>query len=112
MAPHVVVNTSFAFPSGGRQRARLYTSTDSLSNDGGPGAEHSDCADCGPRFPRLFAHVCREELEKINSRPWAKIKPGGLRLSLGTLRVPGRLRRPNYQTPFTWIDEPHLISSM
>ena len=42
----------FAFPSGGRQRARLYT-YDSLSNDGGPGAEHSDCADCGPRFPPL-----------------------------------------------------------
>ena len=38
---------------GARQRARLYTSTDSLSNDGGPGAEHSDCADCGPRFPPL-----------------------------------------------------------
>ena len=57
-----------------------------------------------------------------DSRPWAKIKPGGLRnqawgasnlrLSLGTLRVPGRLRRPNYLTPFTWIVEPHLIDSM
>jgi hypothetical protein len=49
--------TSFAFPSGGApQRARLYTS-DSLCDDGGPGAEcadciyGTDCADCGPRFP-------------------------------------------------------------
>ena len=37
-----------------------YTSTDSLSNDGGPGAEYADCADCGPRFPPLFAHVRRD----------------------------------------------------
>ena len=36
---------------GARQRARLYTSTIFLSNDGGPGAEYADCADCGPRFP-------------------------------------------------------------
>ena len=44
---------------GARQRARLYTSTDSLSNDvdGGPGAEYADCADCGPRFPPLRPHV-------------------------------------------------------
>ena len=41
------------FLRGARQRARLYTSTDSLSNDGGPGAEYADCADCGPRFPPL-----------------------------------------------------------
>ena len=48
--------TSFAFPSGSRQRARLYTS-DSLCNDGGPEYADSiygtDCADCGPRFPRI-----------------------------------------------------------
>ena len=45
---------------GARQRARLYTSTDSLSNDGGPGSEYADCADCGPRFPPLRPHVRRD----------------------------------------------------
>ena len=46
--------TSFALPSGGAPTgASLRTSTDSLSNDGGPGAEYADCADCGPHFPPL-----------------------------------------------------------
>jgi len=41
---------------GARRRARLYTS-DSLCDDGSPGAEYtdciygSDCPDCGPRMP-------------------------------------------------------------
>ena len=59
--------TSFAFNPGARQRARLYTS-DSLCDDGGPGAEcadciyGTDCADCGPRFPvpASTAHVRRD----------------------------------------------------
>ena len=59
--------TYFAFPSGARQRARLYTS-DSLCNDGrGPGAEcadciyGTDCAHCGPLFsppPLICAETC------------------------------------------------------
>ena len=44
--------TSFAFPSGGAPTgASLHLDRLALSNDGGPGAEYADCADCGPRFP-------------------------------------------------------------
>ena len=44
--------TSFAFPSGGAPTgASLHLERLALSNDGGPGAEYADCADCGPRFP-------------------------------------------------------------
>ena len=52
--------TSFAFPSGGAPTGASLHLTDSLCNDGGPGAEYADCADCGPRFPPLFAHVRRD----------------------------------------------------
>ena len=45
--------TSFAFPSGGAPTGASLHLTDSLCNDGGPGAEYADCADCGPRFPPL-----------------------------------------------------------
>ena len=51
------VERLFCVPFGGRANARLYTS-DSLCDDGGPGAAEyadciygSDCADCGPRMP-------------------------------------------------------------
>ena len=45
--------TSFAFPSGGAPTGASLHLTDSLCNDGGPGAEYADCADCGLRFPPL-----------------------------------------------------------
>ena len=74
--------TSFACPSGGaptvRQRARLYTSRPTpLCNDGGPGAEYADCADCGPRFPPL--------------RPCAPRRATGLPTPIATTAVPARV---------------------
>ena len=46
--------TSFAFPSGGAPTgASLHLDRLPGSNDGGPGSEYADCADCGPRFPPL-----------------------------------------------------------
>ena len=49
---------------GARQRARLYTSTDSLCNDGGPGAEYAQSAPTAARAstflppPPMCAETC------------------------------------------------------
>ena len=47
------------------------------SNDGGPGSEYADCADCGPRFPPL--------------RPCAPRRATGLPTPIATTAAPARV---------------------
>ena len=80
--------TSFAFPSGGaRQRARLYTSNDSLSTPRptpspttaapAPSMQTAPTPDCGPRFQPL--------------RPCAPRRATGLPTPIATMAAPARV---------------------
>ena len=73
--------TSFAFPSGGAPTGASLHLTDSLCNDGGPGAEYADCADCGPRFPP----------EHRLLRPCAPRRATGLPTPIATTAAPARV---------------------
>ena len=75
----------------------LYTS-DSLCDDGGPGAEYADCiygtdcADCGPRFPRP-PPICAETCNWASDADCNDCSPGSeFRPALGRRHVHPTIR--------------------